>query len=134
MISPRRSSSETHDGPTREAMIHCCQNRQVALTLLRRVGPRQETRYADDLAARRTALDAVQLDVVLLQQTGRELVLALLDLRPCLLVNRVGKGRELVQGSERKTDDAPRVQTLSVRALWTMLASVKEVTQTVLEV
>ena len=115
-------------------MIHCCQNRQVALTLLRRLGPRQETRYADDLAARRAALDAVQLDVILLQQTGRELVLVFLNLRLRLLVDRIGKGRELVQGSERETDDAPGVQTLTERALWTMLASVKEVTQTVLEV
>ena len=98
-------------------MVHRGQDRQVALSLLRRVGPGQEAGDADDLAARRAALDAVQLDVILLQQAGRESVLARLYLRLRLLVDRVCERRELVQRGEREADDAPRVETLSERAV-----------------
>ena len=97
-------------------MIQRNEDRDVALAFLWWVRPRQEAREPNDLAARRTTLDAVQLDIVLLQQARRKLVLVCLDLRPRLLVDRVGEGRELVQGGEREADDASGVQTLPQRA------------------
>lgn len=116
--------SGTHYRSPGEEVVHRSKDRQVALALLRRVRPRQECRDADNLAARRTALDAIQLYVVLLQQTGRELILVRLDLRLRLLVYRVGERRELAQGGKRETEDASCVQSLSERTAQSMSTAV----------